>query len=200
MSSSSWLFRLTALSVAALGVALPSFAQSATKVEVAGGYQMLHTDGENLTKGWYADVGVSVGGGMSIVGQVGGAGTSITETQTVSGVRVTVNGDMTVQSFLAGVRFALRRNPKVVPYWHGLTGAVRGSVTGTGSATAGGRTITVSASTGSTELGVQLGGGVNVYFSDHVGVQAGADYLGIMFEDAVSNGFRFATGVVLRFP
>ena len=46
---------------------------------------------------------------------------------------------------------------------------------------------------------MQIGGGVNVFFNNRAGFQATVAYLGIAFEDGVSNSLRLSAGAVVRF-
>jgi hypothetical protein len=60
--------------------------------------------------------------------------------------------------------------------------------------------VTITQSTESTEFGMQYGGGVNLLLTDRVGLQAGADYVRVMFEDGgATNGARVAAGIVIPF-
>jgi hypothetical protein len=184
--------------VAALAVAAPAAAQSANYA-IAGGYQFLRNDGQNLKRGGFGEFEFHIGGPLSLIGQVGSSFDSIRSTETVFGVPVTVNGDMTITSYLTGARFAARRDAKVSPFVDLLAGYVHGSASGTATTTFAGRTFSSDASESSTEVGVQIGGGVNVFVTPKVGVQVSVAYLGIVFDVGVSNALRVASGVVFWF-
>jgi hypothetical protein len=194
---SNWLRGLTAL--AAVALAVPALAQTPSTYQVAGGYQFLRNDGLNLKRGGYGELEVHIEGPLAIVGQVGSSTLDLTREELIAGVRVEAAAHMTITSYLAGIRVSANRESRVVPYVHLLSGFVHGSASATASASAGGRTATETEETSSTQLGVQAGGGVNLFFSRKAGIQVAADYLGILFDEDVSNAFRLAAGVVIRF-
>jgi hypothetical protein len=190
--------RFALVLMAVFGWAASAQAQSANYA-IASGYQFLRNEGENLTRGGFGEFAFHIEGPLSLVGQVGVSNGSISVEEFVSGIRVSADGSMTISSYLAGIRFEGRRDSKVAPFFDLLAGYVHGSATATGTATAVGRTVTHSESVSSTELGLQVGGGVNVFVTNKVGLQVSAAYLGIIFEEDISNAFRVATGVVFRF-
>lgn len=185
--------------IAVCAAALPAAAQDPPKVQFAGGYQLLREEGENLPVGWFAEISRGVTPAIGVVGLVSGGYKSINETQTISGVAVTAEGDLSIHMFMGGVRYAVRNNPAAVPFAHVLLGGVRGSVSVTGSATVGGQTFSTSESDSSTEFGLLAGGGIDVRLTDRVGLRLGADYLRLFVDEGGANGLRFTAGVVFPF-
>jgi hypothetical protein len=188
-----------ALVVVLLGAALPATAQESPRVEIAGGYLMMNATDTDTLHGWYADVAGNVSEVMAIVGQVNAGYEQISETVTVSGIRVVATGDLAVYTYIGGVRFYIRRSPRVVPFWHSLVGASRATATITGTTTVAGRTFSVAESESRWDAILQFGGGVNVMFASKLGVQAGADWVYIPGEFDSEHAFRFAAGGVVAF-
>jgi hypothetical protein len=185
--------------IAVCAAAVPAAAQDPPKIQFAGGYQLLRDEGESLPVGWFAEVGAGVTPAISVVGLVSGAYKSIEQSETISGVVVSAEGDLSIHMFMGGVRYAVRSNPSVTPFAHALLGGVRGSATVTGSGTVGGQTFTVEESDSSTEFGLLAGGGVDIRLSDRAGLRVGADFLRLFVDEGGANGFRFTAGVVFPF-
>lgn len=186
------------LGVLLCALAAPAAAQS-TNYALAGGYQFLRNDGQNLTRGGFGEFEFHIDGPLSLIGQVGSSFGEIHEQETVTGVRVTVDGNMTITSYLTGLRVAARRESRVSPFFDLLAGYVHGSASATATTAFAGRTITADASEASTQAGLQIGGGANIFVTPKVGVQVAVAYLGILFEDDVSNALRVASGIVIKF-
>ena len=186
-----------------LGIALPATAQDTPKADVSVGYQAVGVTGdvdETFVKGWYADFAGNVTQWLGIVFEVGGAYKSITETTTFGGVTATATADLSVHQFMGGVRFNARPNPTVTPFGQILVGGVRGAADVSGSVTGGGQTFaTESDAFSSTNVALQVGGGIDLRITDRVGIRAGGDYLRLFEEDAGVNAFRFAVGAVFPF-
>jgi hypothetical protein len=170
-------------------VAAPAAAQTAP-AELSAGYQFTRTPDVNLPLGWYVDVAGNVAPMFAVVGEVSGAYKSETIAVGTSSVDATIR----LHTFMGGVRVAARGNPKVVPFGQVLLGAARlsGGVSASGPAIS-----TVAASDSDTEFALQIGGGVNVLTSGHVGVRLGADYRRIFISDGGENEFRLVAGVVI---
>jgi hypothetical protein len=182
-----------------LGATLPAAAQGHPKVEIGGGYLMMDATDTDTLHGWYADVAGSLTEVMSIVGQVNAGHQQISETVVVSGIRVVATGDLSVYTYLGGVRFSVRRTPRVVPFWHSLVGISRATASVTGTTTVGGRTFSAAESESTIDAIFQFGGGANVMFTSKLGVQAGADWVYIPSDFDSENAFRFAAGGVVAF-
>jgi len=184
--------------------ALPAAAQDVPRAEVSGGYQFLNVsvegEGESLGKGWYADVVGNLNRTVGIVFEVGGSYKSISASETFLDVTGTATVDLRVHEFMGGVRFNARPNAQLVPFGQVLVGAVNGSAKISGSASIGGTTIfSTSEEESATNLGLQVGGGLNFLLTERVGVRVGVDYLRVFEEDAGANLFRFAAGIVIPF-
>lgn len=154
-----------------VGLAVPAMAQTASKVDVSGGYNLLHSDGETIPGGWYADVEGKVAPMFGVVGQVTG------NYKTVSGV------DTKLHTFMAGVRVNGHTASTVAPYAEALVGDARASAAGVSE----------------NDAALQLGGGIKAMAAgSKIGAQVGVDYVRI-FGNADENAVRFAAGVVVGF-
>ncbi len=178
-------------------------AQDAPKIEVSAGYQMVGFKSgldETLPVGWYADVAGNLGRYFAAVFQVGGNYKTISESQTIAGITGSATAKLRVHEFLGGVRVKAAPTGAVTPFAQLLVGGVNGSADVTGSVTGGGTTIfSSSASDSSTDLGIQVGGGVNFRLTEGLGLRAAADYLRLFSDDEGVNGFRVAVGAVFPF-
>jgi len=185
------------------GLATPTLAQDAPRADVSAGYQVLGVGGdidETFVKGWYVDLAGNVTRLLGIVFEVGGDYKSLSETVTINGVTASAAADLSVHQFMAGVRVNARPNPTVTPFGQVLVGGVRGSAEVSTSVTGGGQVfIAESDALSSTNLGLQIGGGIDLRISDRFGLRAGGDFLRIFEAGAGVNGFRFAVGVVFPF-
>jgi outer membrane protein with beta-barrel domain len=174
-----------ALCLIVLGVALPAAAQGTPKAELSAGYNFFRVfeedlgDEKNFTKGWYADVAGNMSDMLAIVGLVSGTYKTISEGN--------VDVDLSVHTFLGGVRLSSRANQRMVPFVQFLGGAARSSFEGLGE------------SDSETDGVLQVGGGVNLMPNATVGVRLGGDYLRVFEDPEGVNVFRFTAGVVIPF-
>ena len=168
------------LCAAIVAVSAPAMAQDAPKAEVSVGYNYLHSNGDSMPKGWYADVAGNVTPAFAVVGQV----TGNYESDDTLGV------DSKLHTFMGGVRVNARATGGVTPFAHVLVGVAHSSL----STDLGGVTGSLSTNDGA----LQLGGGVKL-MPKNVGVQVGADYLRLFTDVEGTNVFRFAAGVVFGF-
>ena len=152
-------------------------------VEVGASYAFLIDQDFNLPVGWYVDIGVSLGGAMSVIGEVGQSRTTMTL------LRRPVT--LTMTSYLFGARFQSRRG-SIQPFVQMLGGAARAGG-GTG---VNGLSLNVS----STAISLQAGGGVVVRVTRHIGVTGAADYrwgassVGSLEEVRISGGVSVGLG------
>ena len=194
--------RSLACCVAVLCAASPAFAQSPPTVELSAGYQFLNFsvagENESMPKGWYFDVAGNLNPLVGIVFQVGGNYKSFEESFTLGGVTATATADLKVHEFLGGVRVNARSTNAIVPFGHVLVGAINGSVETSATTTGGGLPpLAISDEDSGTDLGLEVGGGVNFGLSEDVGLRVGVDYLRVFGEDDNSaNLFRFTVGIV----
>jgi hypothetical protein len=157
------------------GFAVPAMAQNSSKVDVSGGYNLLHVPDQTLPGGWYADVAGNVTPVVGVVGQVTGNYKNID----VAGLSVKER----IHTFMGGVRVNAPSASGVVPFGQALFGDAHFS----------------GDQASSDDAALQLGGGVKFMpAGSTVGAQVGIDYVRI-FGDADSNAFRFAAGVVIGF-
>jgi opacity protein-like surface antigen len=194
--------RLLGFCLAAMGVALPAFAQSVPKAELAGGYQFLNfsIDGESesMGKGWFFDVAGNLNPALAIVFQVGGNYKTFEETVTVGGLTAQATADLKVHEFLGGVRLNARSAATLVPYGQVLVGGINGSAEVSASTTIPGvPPISFTEEESGTDFGLEVGAGVNFGLNDAVGLRVGADYLRVFEEDGGANLFRFHVGIVI---
>ena len=172
-----------------VGFTIPAAAQDAAKLDVSGGYQLLsaksagETEWTNFPKGWYVDVAGNVNKTIAIVGEVGGN----YKTETNLGTSV----DFKVHPFMGGVRASFGRTPTLVPFGQVLVGGVNL------------RASSGAVSVSETDLGFQVGGGVNLMLDKKIGARVGADYLRIVGKSGGplsgnqgTNVFRFVVGVL----
>jgi opacity protein-like surface antigen len=187
------------LTFGVIALAAPCSAQNMPRGEISGGWQLFHTEEQTLYAGWYGDVVGNLSNMVGVVGEVSGAYKSVEETRLVQAVRVQASGDLSVHSFMGGLRLNARQNPRIVPFGQITVGGVRGKATFEGSTTVGGRTFSVSDSTSETDFALGLGAGTNLMLSDTFGVQATVRYMRIFAEDEDSNATRFGVGAVIAF-
>ena len=172
-------------------VGLSSWASAQTRrVELSGGYQVVHALGKTLPAGWYVDVAGNVNSWFGIVGEVGGA--YKTKSERISTNR-TVEVTSKLHTFMAGVRLHARITPRIVLVHPVLFGGARASV----STDALGVTLSPS----ETKFALQPGVGINLMVTDTVGMRVAADYRRVFLgEDrGAENEFRFTVGIVLPF-
>ena len=198
-------YRSMLFAVALCAVALPAHAQDAGRGDFSAGWRVLRAmdagiDGESeaFPLGWYADVAVNLDDAFAIVGDVAGAYKSIDGTETALGVTVSSNADIKIHTFMGGLRYSSRRNPKIVPFAQVLFGVARGSLDLEQSVTVAGRTTSLSESDSSNEFAFDIGGGVTLPATERIDVRVGASYLRIGADDG-GNAFRVSVGVVYPF-
>jgi opacity protein-like surface antigen len=183
-----------------LGFAAPSSAQSAPRAEFSAGWRLLNVPNafgsdETLPLGWYADVAGNVNRAFAAVGEVSGNYKSFQQTD---GVSFKADVDLTIHTFLGGVRFNARQNPAFTPYLQAMFGLARGSADAKIQTTFGGQTTSFEDSESESDFAFDAGGGVNINVSDSFAVRVGAGYLRIGGSDG-GNSFRFSAGVVVPF-
>jgi opacity protein-like surface antigen len=191
--------------VALFAAALPAHAQDSGRGDFSAGWRVLRAmdagvDGESevFPLGWYADAAVNLDDAFAIVGDVAGAYKSIDGTESALGVTVSSKADITLHTFMGGVRYTSRRDPRIVPFAQVLFGVARGSLDLEQSVTVGGRTTSLNESESSNEFAFDIGGGVTLPATDRIDVRFGASYLRIGADDG-GNGFRLGVGVVFPF-
>jgi hypothetical protein len=181
-----------------LAVPAPVAAQGGAVTELGAGYQLLRSEGETIAVGWSADIWCDVAKSIALAGLVSGGHKEI-ETHSITGISIIdVEADVSIHTFMGGVRLLTRRNPRIVPFAQFLLGGIRGSASVSGTTTIGGQTTTVETTDSSTEFGMMLGGAVNVAMSDRAGLRLGGDYIRV-FVEGDANIARFPAGVVFRF-
>ena len=181
-------FFVLAVTIVALALPAPAFAQSSPVVEVGGGWNFLRLyddefpdDERNFPKGWYAEVAGNVTPVFAVVGQVFG------NYKTLEDEDVNAQADLTLYGFMGGVRV---QGPGLVsPFGEVLGGAVRSKfeVEGFGPEDT------------ETDGMLMLGGGVTFRASPAFGVRVSGDYIRVFAEDEGANLFRAGVGIVIGF-
>ena len=168
-------------------------------VEVSAGWRLLHVEDETFSAGWYADALGNITNSIGVVGEISGHYKSVDESMTLGpGAQVNVSADLRVHTFMGGVRFSWRTNPRITPFGQVLIGLAHGSADVEGTTTVGNQTFTVNESESSSDFGADIGGGVNIRATDRISVRVAGSYFRIVEDDA-SNAFRFAAGLVFPF-
>ena len=176
----------------------PPASAQASAGEVSAGWRLLHVEDETFSAGWYADALGNITDSFGVVGEVAGHYKSVDESESFGGVQVNVSADLRIHTFMGGVRFSWRRNPRITPFAQVLIGLAHGSAEVEGRSTIGNQTFTVDESESSSDFGADIGGGVNIRATDRINVRVAGSYFRIVEDDA-SNAFRFAAGLVFPF-
>jgi opacity protein-like surface antigen len=192
--------------VALLAAAQPASAQSLTLGDASVGWRILRAmdagiDGssESFPLGWYGDVSFNLGDEFAIVGDVSGAYKSIEVSETVINTTVNSNADIKIHTFMGGLRYSIRGNPRFVPFAQVLFGMAHGSLDLEQSVITPGRpTISRSESDSSNEFAFDLGGGVTMPATENIDFRIGVSYLRIGADNG-GNGFRASLGAVFPF-
>jgi opacity protein-like surface antigen len=185
-------------------VALPvsSAAQDTPRAEFSAGWRMLQAmnfDGETdetFPAGWYADIAFNVTNVVALVGDVGGVYKSFEESFTEGGIRADATASVKIHTFMGGVRFNARPNPRVTPFAQALFGLARADARIEVTSTVPG--FDFDESEGENEFAFEAGGGVNLMLTDAIGIRAYGSYIRIGAEDG-GNGLRFGAGLVFPF-
>ena len=170
-----------------LGLSSPTSAQT-PKVELSGGYQVLHALSDTLPVGWYVDLAGNVNRWFGVVAEVGGA--YRTKRESVA-INRTVDVTSTLHTFMGGVCLSARINRRIILFHPVLIGGAHASVSADD--------VGVTLSPSETKFALQPGIGVNLMVTDKVGVQVAADYRRVFLgEDrGGENESRFTIGIVL---
>jgi hypothetical protein len=195
------IFRSAALLVVVLGGGGRAFAQNTPSVEVSGGYQLIHPnqdDAAALDQGWYAEAAYNANRVVGLVGQVASNSENREAGFSNEGLVLNATGSARLVTFLAGIRVSDRRSSRAVWFGHGLVGAVRTSARASVTGTDHGIPIDEAQVTVKTsDLGLQLGGGVNLRVADRIGLRVGVDSLRVFSDGDSGTAFRVTAGLVL---
>ena len=157
---------------------LTALAQQAPKVEVFGGYSNLTA---NLSGSNFNLQGVNFSVAENVNSWFGGALDFSSHFGTENGFKTNT------ESMTYGPVFSYRKIRHVVPFGHGLLGAVRG----------GPEYLNISKP--ETRFGAYAGGGVDVQVSPSLALRLfQADYLMTRFSKARQDNVRLSAGIVLR--
>ena len=190
--------------VAVLGFSASSHAQTAPRAEFSAGWRLLNipdavgTESETMPLGWYADVAGNLTPMFAVVGEVGGNYKNFDDVLAELGANVNVDVNVSVHTFMGGVRFTARQNQAFTPYVQALFGLAHAKSDVEGQVTVAGRTISINESMSDSEFAFDADGGVNFRLSDALALRVGAGYLRVGGSDG-GNAFRFGAGVVIPF-
>ena len=205
-------YRCTTLLLASalLAVAIPAHAQD--RGTFSAGWRLLHatnvsvdaegttTAAQTIPAGWYADVAYDVDQLISIVGDISGAYKSKDFEETVLNTMVSSSTSTKVHTFMGGLRFSARQNPRMVPFAQVLFGAAHTSTNADETVTRPGLpTVERSISNSSNELAFDVGGGLTFRAVEDLDLRVGASYLRIGGEGGGSNGIRLSLGLIFPF-
>jgi opacity protein-like surface antigen len=179
----------------ALAVLISSFAlaqDAPPKVQVFGGYSLLHADAAGLTSqtmdfvlgqgastfalksnfnGWSAEAQYNLDRWIGIAVDFGGqSGGPITTTSFAQGIGGLPNGNS--YSVLAGPVISYRTKSKLTPYVHALFGVDRARLDGGSLTGVAGAPVSFNAET-YTDFAIALGGGVDYRLTRHFAIRAG---------------------------
>ena len=193
---------ITLVTAGLLAIAIPETARAQnTAGELSAGWRLVNAEDETIATGWYADVLGNVTSLFGVVGEVSGHYDSIDETETFGGAQVRASGNLRIHTFMGGVRFTVRQNPRLVPFAQALVGLAHASASIDVTTIVNGQpvpSLSAEESESTSDAAVEFGGGVNIRVTSRLGVRVGASYLRILEDDA-SNAFRAAAGVVFPF-
>jgi len=157
----------------------PAAAQSAPRVEVAGGYAFLHDEDStyNFPAGWVASVAARAASWFDAVAEASGS----YKTLSIPGDAPT----FTVYSIMAGPRFRLARAARVGGFGQVLFGAARASTT------------VVGVSDTVRDFAYQPGAGIDVALRRHLAARLEGDYRVVRAEGRNSKESRVLAAVVI---
>jgi hypothetical protein len=161
-----------------VSLASPAVAQERTTFDVAGGHQFLRD--QELEENF---LGFHVSGAGYIMPMFGVVGEFSGQYRNVDVVFTELV--LSLYSFMAGPRISAPRPARVAPFAQLLIGGVRGS------ASIFGQTES------RTEFAIQPAGGIDVWFTRHVGVRGTGYYRRIFLEPEGVNQFGFQVGIVV---
>ena len=156
-------------------LSVPLLAQDYPKAEIFGGYQFVHSEGENLN-GWNASLTGNFNKVFGLTGDFGGA------YKTIDGV------DFKVYTYTGGPVVNLNHGGVVNPFVHALAGGAHfvGSAAGN-SASVNGFTM-------------MYGGGADIKMSKLLALRGQVDWVYYHVSGASSSkNVRLSTGIVIRF-
>ena len=177
--------RLLGAAFVALLIPASALAEGTPKVEVFGGYSVVHHPegrGSLNLHGWNASIAGNLNDWFGVVGDFEGHyGSPEVFTFSV--------GDIREHSFFGGPKIAYRKNERFTPFGHALFGMTRSSVETFGLGFPADRAFATA-----------FGGGLDVKLTDHIAVRAvQADWVQTHFDRDRQNSLRLSFGVVFRF-
>jgi hypothetical protein len=162
-----------------LASTLSAFAQDASRLDLAGGYALVQDRRiDESLHGWSASATFYLTRWLGVAAEVDGTYAS----QPVLGTDL----DLANNGLVVGPRVAVRRSTRLAPFGHVLVGAVRAS--------AG----ILDQSDATTDLGVQMGGGVDLSLASRARLRLGGDYRRVL-GDFEGDQLRATASLVVPF-
>jgi hypothetical protein len=164
----------------------------ATKVEVYGGYSLLHLE-ERSSNGWAFSVAGNVNNNVGIVGEASGH----YNRESSENAAGTIDSKLNFHSFLAGPRITERRYKWISPFVHGLFGFTRVNAKLEQTQTGAPDSSSTNDVSGFT---MALGGGLDITADERFFIRLiQADYFLIRADRFKHEGARITAGIVVRF-
>src|SRR5688572_27273161 len=99
--------RSVLLALVVIGFTSSAFAQSVSRLDVSGGWQALHSEGESM-QGWYGDIAVNLNRVVSLVGGIDGLYETFEVSAPAGNIIVNLRAETRMQTFLGGARLNVR--------------------------------------------------------------------------------------------
>jgi hypothetical protein len=189
--------RSLVLVILVLGLAPSAFAQSGPRLDVSGGWQLLHGEGNTESlNGWFGDVAVNLNRVVALVGSVDRFYETLDVSDQLGNLIVNLRAESRMQAILGGARLNLRTFPRVVPFVEALGGPV--FVSSTASTSIDG-VVFEATEVSETHSLLQIGGGVTLGISEVLGVRVAVAQRRFFASGESGSATRVAAGVALSF-
>lgn len=186
-----------------------AFAQDESRGEFSLGWRYYHgtinsvvdpievTQPNDFPKGWYADVAVNLSPKFAIVGEAGGTYFEDGFSRTSGVLSIEESYDLTLHTFMGGVRVRAPQRAWLVPFGQVLFGGERDTSEDERRTTIFQSTSTSLREGASSSPALALDGGLTVT-AGWIGVRTTVGYVRL-FESADTDVFRFSLGAAFRF-
>ena len=189
--------RSITLALVAFGFASPVMAQGLSRVELSGGWQLLHGEGNTESlNGWYGDVGLNLNRVVALVGGTDRFYETLDVSEPLGNLIINLRAQTRMQTFLGGGRFNLRTLPRIVPFFEILGGAAHVSNTATSTISGLAAETTESSETHNV---LHIAGGVTVRFREALGVRVAVGQRRFFVDGETGSATRFAAGLTLGY-
>jgi hypothetical protein len=186
-----------------------AFAQDESRGEFSLGLRYYHgtinsvvdpiqvTQPNDYPKGWYADVAVNVSPKFALVGEAGGTYFNDDFSSPSNVVSIEESYDLTLYTFMGGVRVRAPQHAWIVPFGQVLFGAERDTSEDERRITVFQTSSTSRREATTSSPALALDGGVTIA-AGWIGVRTSVGYVRL-FESADADVFRFSLGAAFRF-